>query len=380
MTGASEQLVVRPGVEAYAPQIVVKVEGRELPQDALEDVIELRVTLQRDELGGFSMLLANNFELETQKFRHSDDRRLDVFKPVEIAMGYAGRLTTMFVGEITALQPSFPSSGLPTLNVTGTDMLGRLRRSKPGDGTTKAYDGVADWQIAEQIAKRHKLTFSQQSTREGQRNTQVMQRDMDDLQFLMWLAKRNDFECAIVIENGKTALYFGKPRDKRGPGVKQVNLVWGESLVSFTPRLTVGAQVSKVTVRGWDPRKKEKFEYTAQLADIPNTGGGGKTGAQILEDKAGAKEERIVDRAVQSQEEAKRLAVQLLLETANQFLTGTGESMGETAIRPQTVVNLGGLGSRYDGDYYVSKCDHVYGASGYTTSFDVERMREGAAS
>ena len=372
----STRVAVKPGVESYAPQISVKVDGQDVP---LADVIELRVTLQKDELGGFSMQVANNFELKTQKFRHSDDRALDVYKSVEIAMGYAGknRMADMFVGEIVALQPSFPSSGLPTLSISGTDLLARLRRSKPDANKSKAYKNLKDWQIAEQIAQRHGLELAQGSSQDGNDNTIVMQKDMDDLKFLLSLAKRNDFEAAIVIENNKAALYFGKPRDKRGPAaVKEVDLVWGESLVSFTPRLSVSHQVSKVVVRGWDPRKKEKIEATATFDDL-NAAGGGKSGAQILDDKKDSKTEQIVTFAVQSQAEAKNLAIQHLAETANQFLTGSGEAMGEPAIRPQTLVKLGGLGTRYNGAYYVTKCDHVYGASGYTTSFDVERMREG---
>jgi phage protein D len=374
---ASQRIVPLPGDDAYAPQIEIKVDGQEVP---LDDVIELRVTLQKDELGGFSMQLANDFDLETQTFRHSDLLDLDVFKPIEIRMGYAApdRMATMFVGEILTLAPSFPSSGMPTLTVTGTDLLGRLRRSKPGANDTKSFPNYQDWKIAQQIAVRNHLGWSTASTNEGPSTPNIMQRDMDDLAFLLWLAKRNDFEAAVVIESGKAALYFGKPRDKRGSEtVDVVELTWGESLVSFTPRLSVGRQVSKVTVRGWDARKKEKIEATASVDDL-KAKGTGQSGAAILESKSGPKEERIVDRVVQSQAEAKALALQLLAETANQFLTGNGEAMGEPALRPQTIVRLGGLGKRYNGDYYVSKTDHVYGASGYATSFEVERMKEGA--
>jgi len=377
MTASTRTIELPGGIDAYAPQIEIKVDGQKL---ALDDVIELRVTLQRDEVGGFSMQLANDFDLVTQTFRHSDFSRLDVFKPVEIRMGYAAanQMATMFVGEITALSPSFPSSGMPTLSVTGTDLLGRLRRSKPGANDTKLFAGRPDWEIARQITTRNKLGWSDKSTSSGPSNPVVMQRDMDDLTFLLWLAKRNDFEAVVVIENQKAALYFGPPRDKRGPeAVTEIALVWGESLVSFTPRLWVGRQVSKVTVRGWDSRKKQKIEATASIEDL-KAHGEGQSGAEILASKSGPKEERIVDRVVQSQEEAKALATQLLAETANQFLTGSGEAMGEPAIRPQTVVHLRGLGRRYNGDYYVAKADHVYGASGYMTSFEVERMKEGA--
>lgn len=385
MSAAERMSPVRDD-DSYAPQIKVIVGDQNITESLLQDVIDLRITLQKDELGGFTMQLANHFEVPElgegysarRKFRHSDDKRLDVFEPVTIELGYAGRMAPVFVGEITMLQPAYPSSGVPTFTVTGTDMLNRLRRSKPGENTSKAFHQRADWEIAEQIAKRHGLKFSTQSAHEGPKHTQVMQRDMDDLQFILYLAKRNEYECTVIIENGKPALYFGTPRDKRdSAAVEQLRLAWGESLISFTPKLRVGGQVSKVTVRGWSSRKKEVIKYTATIKDIPKTGAKGMTGAEILEKKAGAKEERIVDRVVQSEEEAKRLAIQLLTETANEYLTGSGESIGEPTLRPQTNLELVGLGERYDGVYYVTKTDHMYGAAGYRTSFDVERMRDG---
>ena len=384
--------------DSYAPQVKVIVAGKDITSEVLPDVIDLRVTLQKDELGGFTMQLANHFEVPEavdakartkdeagnavilRQFRHSDDKLFDVFEPITLQFGYEGRMSTVFVGEITMLQPSYPSSGVPTFTVTGTDMLNRLRRNKPGEKTSKAFHDRADWEIAEQIAKRHKLKMSADSAKKGPKHKQVMQRNLDDLAFLLYLAKRNEYECTVLLENNKPVLYFGTPRDKRDSGkVEQLRLAWGESLISFTPKMRIGSQVSKVTVRGWDSRKKDVIKYTATLKDIPKTGAKGKTAAEILEDKAGAKEERIIDRVVQSAEEAKRLAIQILIEDANEFLTGSGETIGDPLLRPQTNLELVGLGRRFDGVYYVTKTDHVYGASGYTTSFDVERMRVGEA-
>lgn len=380
---ASTRTYPLPGDDRYAPEISIRVEQQEVP---LRDVLELRVTLQRDEVGGFSMVLANPWLLEKDgkhlagTFRHSDLRDLDVFKAVEIRMGYAagGRVEPIFVGEIITLAPSFPSSGLPTLQITGTDLLGRLRRAKPDGRTKKSWEDETDGEIAEQIAQRYHLPLAKGSRKDGPSRPITNQRDQDDLKFLLGLAKRNDYEAVIVLEGGKPALYFGPPRDRRGAAATTERVLkWGESLISFTPRLTVGRQVSQVTVRGWDPRKKEAIEYTAKVSDL-KAPGRGKTGAELLAEKAGAKTERIVDGVVQNLADAKALAIQLLADTANQFLTGTGETIGDPAIRPETIVDLGGLGGRYDGPYKVIKADHVFGANGYTTSFEVERMREGA--
>ncbi len=373
-----------PGAEAYAPEIAILLGPKQfdLSQADMLDVIDLRVTLEKDQLGGFSLTLANADARaalgEKPPFKYTDSTLFDVGTDITIAMGYAGKLQKLLVGDILTLAPSFPESGLPTVSLTGADRLGRLRRAKPGNDVSKAHEQLADWQIAERVAQRYKLDFV--ATKEGPQHPIVMQKDKDDLDFLLERAKVVGFDCYIDVgPNGKDALYFVKPKDHSNSSqVTQLTYNWGESLRSFTPKLTIGRQVAKVTVRGWDPRKKAKIEYTATVDDLPSTAGSGRTGAQIVTDKAGAKEERIVDLRVSSLDEAKTMARNLLARTANEFLTGSGEVMGDPNLRPGTIVTLGGLGSRFSGDYTVKKTEHQFGASGYATSFEVERIRENA--
>ncbi|MCA9674520.1 MAG: phage late control D family protein [Kofleriaceae bacterium] len=383
MTGSARRLV-QPGAEAYAPAIRVSVGGRALSDAVLQDVQELRVTLQRDELAGFSIVLANvdpgkgglSRAQEVTAFKYSDSTLLDVGGSIVVEMGYAGQLRTMLVGDITTLSPSFPESGLPTIAITGVDGLGRLRRFKPGDGTPKQYLRKQDWQIAQEIASRHGLQL--EATREGPEHPIVQQKDQDDLEFLLQRAKVVGFDCYVGTRgDGRTpTLFFIRPKDGRdGRPVEVLTYRWGESLRAFTPRLTVGRLVSKVTVRGWDPATKQPIKYTAALEDLPRTGGKGRTGLEIV-DKLGAKEERIVDQVALTQAAARELAIGLLERTANEFLTGTGEAMGNPELRPGVLVRLEGLGTRFRGDYTVTKAEHVFGSGGYSSSFDVERMRE----
>ena len=376
----------------YVPRFQLTVDDQRIDPETHADVLGLRVTLQKDDVGGFELTLSNHFTVLEDKiadscgkdtlrtFQYSDDTRFDILKPIKIEMGYADKLRTMFVGEIMTLQPSFPSTGAPTMVVRGTDFLGRLRRDKPGKDKTKAFKDRADWQIVKEVAERHQIDFSDKSDTTGSKNVlPVFQKDMDDLQFVLHLAKLNDFVATIEIDDTtrKPTLYFGKPRDKRdGQAIKQLGLEWGTTLISFTPTLKVGRMVSKVTVRGWDSRTKAPIEYTAKVEDLAKTSGKGKSGPQWLEEKAGGKEERIVDWPVTSQAEAKARAIQILHENANEFLTASGETIGNPDIRPLTILNLKGIGKRFNGDYHVIKATHTYGASGYGTTFEVERMRE----
>lgn len=381
---ASERTDLVPEDEAYVPQIEVLLDGKDVTDTLLDDVIDLKVTLEENALGGVTLQLANHFEWSLDgnkptdgKYRHSDNEDIDVLMSIVISMGYVGRLEAMFVGEVTAIQCTFPSAGVPTFSVTGTDRLQRLRRAKPDKNTKKVFENLAHWEIAKLVAARHDLAYSSRSVTDGAKQKHESQKDMDDAAFILHLAHQNGFEASVVIEDGKQKLYFGPATDKRdGEKVSQLGLQYGRSLISFTPKVGVARQVSSVTVRGWDSRTKKTFVYKATSKDLPNTGGKGKSGPERIEKQLKKKEEVIVDRPVQSQQEAKDLAVEILREIAYEYLTGSGEAIGDPRIIPGVNLDLTGLGGRFDGIYYVTKCDHSYGAQGYTTSFEVKRLKD----
>ena len=384
---SSQRVEINPGDEVYAPQVQVFVDGQDVTEQVNGDIIDLHVTLEEGQIGGFTLSLTNHFEVPdsggtsdaNRKFRHSDDDQFQLFKPVKIAMGYPGQMTKLLIGEITSIQATFPSDGAPTLTITGTDYMNRLKKSDPGSDRSKNYNNLADWQIAQQIAQLHDLTFSTESTKQGEKHVLVAQGTDDDLTFLLRLAKRNEFDCFVRIESDKPALYFGPPLDKRNgtKPVAQFKLVYGQSLISFSPRLAIAEQLTKLTVRGWNPRNKEKFEYSATKADLPRTGDSdGVSGPDLVEKYLPhGKEKRVVKIPVQSQEETKQRALEQFNKSAYGFLTGSGEAIGDPRIVPQVSLELDGLGCRYKGVYYVTKTEHVYGASGYQTSFDVKRLR-----
>ena len=50
-----------------------------------------------------------------------DSALLDLGKTVEIHLGYGNDLVPAFLGEIAAIEPSFPQDGPPTIAVSGYD-------------------------------------------------------------------------------------------------------------------------------------------------------------------------------------------------------------------------------------------------------------------
>ena len=366
-----------PDVSVYAPRARVEVDGQELDPASLGDLLSVSVVLEIDALASFA-LTVNNWDDDAFAFKYSDDRLFDVGRSVHVHLGYADRLVSMVRGLITSLTPRFPEAGPPTLGVSGQDGLILLRDRKPTGTEARKFVNKTDGDIAEIIARRNGLTPRVDRTTEV--HPEVYQRDLDDLQFLMERAKRIDFDCYIANDpaSGRDALHFQKPTDGRDARRGRVyEFEWGHTLMSFSPQITIARQVAEVTVRGWDPRTKSAIVGRADVASLPPRKGPGASGPALARDRLRDKRDVVVDAPVQSQREADDLARALLLERAYDFVTGTGQCIGQPEMRPGDNVIIVGLGRRFDGEYFVKKTTHTFSASGYVTDFEVRRIDDG---
>lgn len=380
-----------PPTAYYAPDYRIEVEGQELDPQSKGDILELKVVMDMENMTSFEMNV-NNWDDRGFFFKYSEKPdpaaepgkvTYDLGARVHVLMGYTDRLLSMARGQITTLAPKFPESGPPTISINGLDGMLKLRDRKPTDKDVKKFVQMDDAEIAEVVAARNGLQLK--ATREGlEKHALVVQKNQDDAQFLMERAKRIDFDCYVQTDpdSGQDTLYFVKPTDGRSSDkVRVYSFEWGTNLINFTPTLTLSRQVSKVTVRGWDPQKKEAIEYTADKKDLPGASGsasGGKSGPEAAEQSVGGKQDVVVDAPVTSEQEAKDLATSLLRERAYEFITGSGQVIGLPDLRPGDNLELKGLGTRFSGEYYVKKVEHALGSNGYLTSFDVRRVFDGA--
>lgn len=369
-----------PQTDYYAPSFKIVVEGKNVPAETLSEILEVKVVMDMENMTSFDIAVANPWHYREPEatFKYSDSPLFDLGNRVHVEMGYVDRRLPMVAGIITRLTPKFPESGPPTIGISGQDNLVKLRNRKPGKDDKKYFPKTRDWEIAQVIAIRNNLAY--EVTKEGPEHPVVVQRNQDDATFLMERAKRIDFDCYIDVDpkTKKDKLFFVKPKDGRAASQRLTYVFeWGKSLVSFTPELTAAHQVSQVTVKGWDPRKKALITATATKDDLAGKKSAGTSGPEVVEKKLDKKEEVVVDWPVQTQEEAKALAVSLLRERAYEFLKATGQAIGLPDMRPGDNVEIKGVGQRFSGQYYVTRVEHTIGNNGYTTGFTVRRSWDG---
>ena len=376
MTAAPAQIQAGLPVDYYMPDYQIEVRDHPLDQEARGDVIDLKVTLVKDNIGSFQLTI-NNWDDKLLAFKYSDGDTFQLDNKIHVKLGYVDNMVSVMRGIVTSLTPQFPESGPPTLAVGCQDSLFVLKDKRPGEGAQKTFVDMYDWEIAQVVAQRNGLRFN--ATREGPRHEQVVQRNLTEAQFLIERAKRIDFDCFIAVDpdSGRDTLNFVRRSDGRdGQSGRTYVFEWGKTLISFSPTLALANQVGSVTVRGWDARTRQAITYTATRDDLPGLPTGAVSGPEAAASTA-ARQDVVVDRPVLSTEEARHLAISLLRERARTFNTGSGQVIGLADLRPGDEVDIRNVGTRFSGTYEVTKVDHSLGSAGFTTRFEVQQASAG---
>jgi hypothetical protein len=349
----------------YVPAFAVRVGRRDLLRDLLVPVSQVEVDLVLSAAGRFSFTVVNTYDIEKHAFVSGNGQSvLDILAfgaAVDIRIGYGDvtALDTLLTGVITEVGTSFPENGLPELNVAGYDRGFPLTVGK----NSRTWANASDSDAIAEIARFHKLTGEIESTKE--KHAQIEQNQETDIDFVKKLAERNHFEFYIR----KDTLHFGKPKDK-GDGV--VSLKWGEGLLSFRPEANLAGQVSSVEVYGWDTKNKQQIKGVARAGDESGREPNRKSAADLLRGPSSQLPVLRLRQPVFTQAEANERAKSALNETAKQFLTGDGESIGVPQILPDESVSLLNLGSPFSKTYYVRQSVHKVDGNGYRTRFKVK--------
>jgi phage protein D len=347
-----EQLALTPGV-------TLRVNGSDLPLEARVELTRLSVEESLDSAGTFAIEL-NNWDMDTQQVKWSDSTLFQPGGVVEIQLGYLEALETVMVGEITGLELDFPAQqARALLTVRGYDRLHRFRRGR----RTRSYLQVKDSDVAEQIASDLGLTPGVEDS--GEVHPYLLQMNQTDVDFLLTRARAIGYELLV---DDKT-LRFRKVKNDRG---RAVGLDFTHGLMTFYAYLSTADQVSQVIVRGWDSKTKQALVGQAQAADVTGTMQGTEVGPAAVQRLFGTRTLTMVEHPVATQHEANLLARGLLDDIALSYIVGEGTAVGDPAIKVGTVIELGGLGQRFSGSYYVTQVAHVWDGR-FVTHFQVRR-------
>ena len=371
------------------PVFTIQINGANLPAALRGAVTSVSWTAGMEGSDSVEVTFAN------QDLQWLDNPLLAVDNGFTLSIGYApDPLEKVFVGEITGVEPSFPNSGMPTIHVTAHDFLQRLTHGKvdrafaiklPTIGIIPLPDPVVASivsgtnllipypdPIGAALSTLMSLVSYILAPQEAQHSvrTEVGQTDFD---FLTAIAKDNGWEMYIdhTLEPKGYVLRFQFLMQDYSPSV---TLKWGQSLMDFTPRLTTVGDIFGVSARVWISTLQLEFvivvswDYDRAAFNLMIYPGLGDI-SSIL----GGNASKTISIKPTGFPTALRDILTELLPRLNNRLTGSGSTIGNTAIKPGKVINLLGLGGQFSGLYRITSATHTFDGGGYKTNFKVRK-------
>lgn len=343
---------------------VVKVGGSALSKAVLGDLLDMRVSLSVHASGSAELRFAD------EQFSLMDGGKFAVGAELSIEItDEKNSASEVFSGEIVAVGIDQAPRGRHELVVEAYDRTHRLS----GETTIKAYLKQSRDAVVKEIAGRHGLTAKVDST--GAAEPYLLQTGTD-YAFLWEMARVVGFEW---FADGKT-LHFRKRPAGSGPKV-----TWGDDLIRFSARYSAADVVSKVTVQGWDSSQQKEFKGEAgAIVASPKPEQLGSD-ASFVKDQHGKAKGKfgkplvIGSTSVRDAKEAEAFASSIGRDLVGAGLTVRGEAVGNPKIKPGAMLEVKNVGSKLAGKYYITECEHVFGAGRpMTTRFAVTGHRSSA--
>ena len=282
-----------------------------------------------------------------------------------------GSPKTMIKGEVTGFEAEYDAARLRTI-LRGYDLSHRLHRGRQ----TQTYKNVTDSDIARQVAQRASLQVGQVDSTSVTFD-HVSQANQSDWDFLKARAREIGFEMGM--EDGK--FYFRQPVQASGAPqagdyqnhTDPLQLVFGDDLIEFRPRVTSAEQVSTVKVRGWDPVQKQAVIGSAPAGTVA---AGIRDRPSALASSFGGQTFTAVNRPLPQQPMVDGAAASIAEIISGAFAEADGVAIGNPDLKAGSTVSVGVVGDHFEGKYTLSGARHVFGENGYRTHFVISGRQD----
>ena len=279
---------------------------------------------------------------------------------------------TLIKGEVTAFEAEYDASSLRTV-LRGYDLSHRLHRGR----RTETYKNVTDSDIARTVASRAGLQVGQIDSTSGTFD-HVSQANVSDWDFLKARAREIGYELAM--DDGK--FQFRQPKQaSNAPSTGSyqshtdpLQLVFGDDLIEFRPRVTSAEQVSDVKVRGWDPDSKQVVIGSANAGTV--AAAGVHDGPASLASTFGGPTFTTVTRPLGQQAQVDTAASSIAEMISSAVAEADGTARGNPKLKAGSTVSIGVVGSQFEGQYTLSGARHVFGPQGYRTHFAISGRQD----
>ena len=263
-------------------------------------------------------------------------------KKIEIALGYDSRDQKAFQGIVTKQSIKVGRDGNPVLMVECKDESVKLTVGRQNRYFIEASDSDA----IEQILSDRGLSNSVQSTALTHPN--IVQHYATDWDFILSRAEMNGY--ITLADSGKLTV---KPPTTSGS--PEITLTFGSNLLEFETEMDARFQYQAVKASAWDYANQALVEAEAAEPSISTAGNlSGKTLSEVIDLPTW----ELRHSGDLDPQELQAWADAQLLKSRLGKIQGRVKTTGYANAKPDVLVELRGMGDRFNGQVYVSGIRH----------------------
>ncbi len=327
--------------------VAVLIDGAQISGEF--HVLSVYVTRELNRIPAATLYLQDG-EASKATFKASNTEHFIPGKKIEIQLGYRSQNASVFKGIIIKHSIKIRKNSTQLI-VECRDEAVKMTCGNQ----SRYYSDKKDSAIMEEIIGLYGLPKDVSPTRAELK--EVVQYDASDWDFLLCRAEANGL--VVNVEDGKITV---APPATSGQSV--LNIQYGATLLELDAEIDARLQSKGITAQSWNATDQELL---AAEAKEPTTTANGNINAAKLADVIGGEAHTIRHGGKLSQPELQAWADGRLLKERLSKVRGRAKFQGFAGILPGKIMEIKGIGERFEGKLYVSGIRHSFAKGNWET-------------
>lgn len=331
------------------PRYTIFSDGTELSHDFIIHSLSISKSVNKIP---HARLVLKDGDIPREDFPASNRDEFVPGAEVEIQMGYRDEQESIFSGIVIkhGIKSQYEESSQLIVELKDPAVKMTVGRKN------KYFKDSTDSDIIDEIIQPYSLQAEVEST--SVNHAEMVQYYCTDWDFMVTRAEANG--KLVFVDDGSISV--------KAPSLSSepvAELVYGQNIKEFDAEMDARDQVGSVTGKSWDFAQQSVIESEAVSPGLPEQG---NVAADDLASVIGLDQLPYQHSGRLDSEEMQHWANARFLRSRLAKIKGRIRVLGLTEINPGDVVQLGGLGDRFNGVAFVSSVAHYYGleSSWYT--------------
>jgi len=331
----------------------LKVDGEALPGTI--SIVSVNIVHELNRIPSAHVVLYDG-DAAKQDFVVSSGEQLVPGKRLEIEGGYDRHESLLFTGIITGHRIKVRRAGDSVLHIEARGPAFRMALARKSRYFTELSDGELFEEI---IGGYDGLTPQVAAT--SIKHPEIVQYRVSDWDLVVSRAESIGLYCNP--DGGSFAI--------AAPDLGQepvLTLTYGVDVFDLDLEMDARTQAQAVTASAWDPTNQEVID--AEVEDVTAPAQGNLTGSDLAQ-AAGPERVELRHSGTLGQQEIDAWAEAAMLKSRFAKIRGAVRCQGNEKLKPGTIVELKGMGGRFNGKAFVAGVRHVLGDGDWQSAIQV---------